>query len=105
MKQLLCAFCISASLCAQVHAVQAVAVVARDTSTGQIGVAVISHSFAIGQLVPWAEAGVGAVATQGRLDPSYGPEGLYLLRNGKTALDSMRALIAADEEVPGRSQW
>ena len=46
-------------------------IVARDAATGQIGVAVQSHWFAVGQIVPWAEAGVGAVATQSFVDPSY----------------------------------
>src|SRR6185437_15809582 len=55
-------------------------------------------SFAVGRLVPWAQAGVGAIALQGTLDPSFGAEGLYLLRNGKTALNAMQALIAADPD-------
>jgi uncharacterized Ntn-hydrolase superfamily protein len=71
-------------------------VVARDPVTGQIGVAVQSHWFAVGQIVPWAEAGVGAVATQSFVDPSYGKLGLDLLRAGKSAPDALRALLGGD---------
>ena len=71
-------------------------IVARDPSSGQIGVAVQSHWFAVGQIVPWAEAGVGAVATQSFVDPSYGKLGLDLLRAGKSAPDALRGLLGGD---------
>ncbi|HUR79777.1 MAG TPA: DUF1028 domain-containing protein [Thermoanaerobaculia bacterium] len=71
-------------------------VVARDPKTGQVGVAVQSHWFAVGQIVPWAEAGVGAVATQSFVDPSYGKLGLDLMRAGKSAPDALRALLNGD---------
>lgn len=71
-------------------------IVARDAETGQIGVAVQSHWFAVGQIVPWAEAGVGAVATQSFVDPSYGKLGLELLATGKSAPETLRGLITAD---------
>ena len=71
-------------------------IVARDPATGQMGVAVQSHWFAVGQIVPWAEAGVGAVATQSFVDPSYGKLGLDLLRAGKSAPDALRALLGGD---------
>ena len=58
--------------------------------------AVQSHWFAVGQIVPWAEAGVGAVATQSFVDPSYGQLGLDLLRTGKSAPDALRGLLGAD---------
>src|SRR5215213_2805454 len=58
-------------------------IVARDAETGELGVAVQSHWFSVGQVVPWAEAGIGAVATQSFVDPSYGKLGLDLLRAGK----------------------
>ena len=51
-------------------------IVARDPATGQLGVAVQSHWFSVGSVVSWAEAGVGAVATQSFVDPAYGPRGL-----------------------------
>jgi uncharacterized Ntn-hydrolase superfamily protein len=71
-------------------------IVARDPTTGQLGVAVQSHWFSVGPLVPWAEAGVGAVATQSFVEVSYGPLGLELMRAGKTAEQALRALIAGD---------
>jgi uncharacterized Ntn-hydrolase superfamily protein len=71
-------------------------IVARDPATGQVGVAVQSHWFAVGQIVPWAEAGVGAVATQSFVDPSYGKLGLDLLRAGKSGPDTLRALLGGD---------
>lgn len=72
-------------------------IVARDSATRQLGVAVQSHWFSVGALVPWAEAGVGAVATQSFIEVSYGPLGLDLMRAGKTAPEALRALVAADE--------
>jgi uncharacterized Ntn-hydrolase superfamily protein len=71
-------------------------IVARDPVTGEMGVAVQSHWFAVGQIVPWAEAGVGAVATQSFVDPSYGKLGLDLLRAGKSAPAALRALLGGD---------
>lgn len=72
-------------------------IVARDAKTGEIGVAVQSHWFAVGPLVPWAEAGVGAVATQSFVDPSYGKLGLDLLKAGRSGPDALKGLLAADE--------
>jgi len=71
-------------------------IVARDKKTGEMGVAVQSHWFSVGADVPWAEAGVGAVATQSFVDPSYGPKGLELMRLGKSASETLKQLIAAD---------
>lgn len=72
-------------------------IVARDPATGDLGVAVQSHWFSVGSVVPWAESGVGAVATQSFAEPSYGPLGLDLMRAGKSAPEALRALVAADE--------
>jgi uncharacterized Ntn-hydrolase superfamily protein len=72
-------------------------IVARDPATGELGVAVQSHWFSVGPIVPWAEAGVGAVATQSFADPSYGKLGLDLMRAGKSAPDTLKALLAGDE--------
>src|SRR5262245_23641909 len=72
-------------------------IVARDPATGDIGVAVQSHWFSVGSVVPWAEAGLGAVATQSFVDPSYGQLGLQLMRAGKSAPDALKALLAGDE--------
>ena len=71
-------------------------IVAFDPATGEMGVAVQSHWFAVGGEVPWAEAGVGAVATQSFIDPSYGPLGLNLMRAGKSAPDALHGLLIAD---------
>ncbi len=72
-------------------------IVARDPETGEMGVAVQSHWFSVGPIVPWAEAGVGAVATQSLVDPAYGPLGLELMRTGRTAPEALRSLLAGDE--------
>jgi hypothetical protein len=60
-------------------------IVARDPNTGELGVAVQSHWFAVGPIVPWARPGIGAVATQANVEVSYGPRGLELLERGVTA--------------------
>ena len=57
-------------------------IVAHDPATGQMGVAVQSHWFSVGSIVTWAEAGVGAIATQSFVDPAYGPRGLELMKSG-----------------------
>jgi uncharacterized Ntn-hydrolase superfamily protein len=72
-------------------------IVAFDPANGEMGVAVQSHWFAVGGEVPWAEAGVGAVATQSFIDPSYGPLGLELMRAGKSAPDALHGLLIADD--------
>lgn len=72
-------------------------IVALDPETGQLGVAVQSHWFSVGPLVPWAEPGVGAVATQSFVDVSYGPLGLEMMKAGKTASQALAALVLADE--------
>lgn len=71
-------------------------IVARDPSTGELGVAVQSHWFSVGTLVPWGEAGVGIVATQAMVEPSYGPLGLKMMQFGKTANQALTGLLAAD---------
>ena len=72
-------------------------IVARDPATGELGVAVQSHWFSVGSIVAWAEAGVGAVATQSFVDPSYGKNGLDLMRSGRSAPDTLKELLAKDE--------
>ena len=71
-------------------------IVAYDSATGELGVAVQSHWFSVGPLVPWAEAGVGAVATQTFIEASYGPLGLELMRAGRSATQTLAALVAGD---------
>ena len=72
-------------------------IVARDPATGELGVAVQSHWFSVGPVVPWAEAGVGAIATQSLVNISFGPKGLELLKSGKTAQEALDILIQGDE--------
>jgi uncharacterized Ntn-hydrolase superfamily protein len=72
-------------------------IVARDPRTGEMGVAVQSHWFSVGSNVAWAEAGVGAVATQSFIDPSYGRNGLDLMRGGAAAGEALKTLLARDE--------
>ena len=71
-------------------------IVARDKETGEFGVAVQSHYFQVSPAVPWALAGVGAVATQSQVNISYGPLGLDLLQAGYTAEQAVRALTSGD---------
>jgi len=72
-------------------------IVAHDPATGQMGVAVQSHWFSVGSIVSWAEAGVGAIATQSFVDPAYGPRGLELMKSGLTAEQALEALLLVDE--------
>lgn len=72
-------------------------IVACDLASGQWGVAVQSKFLAVGSVVPWAEPHVGAIATQSYANPRYGPDGLALLREGRTAEEVVDALTAADE--------
>jgi len=71
-------------------------IIARDTTTGQIGIAVATRFFAVGALVPHIAAGVGAIATQALINPYYGIDGLALLRQGRAAPDIVATLIATD---------
>jgi uncharacterized Ntn-hydrolase superfamily protein len=71
-------------------------IVARDSATGELGVAVQSHWFSVGPVVPWVEAGVGAVATQSLVEVSYGPLGLEMMRSGKTAQQALDGLLGSD---------
>ena len=72
-------------------------IVARDAETGEMGVAVQSHWFSVGSIVTWAEAGVGAIATQSFVDPAYGPRGLELMKSGLSAEQALAALLLVDE--------
>jgi uncharacterized Ntn-hydrolase superfamily protein len=70
---------------------------ACDLERGEWGVVVQSKFLAVGSVVPWAEAKVGAVATQAWANPRYGPEGLELLREGRSADEVVQALVGADD--------
>ena len=77
-------------------------IVARDPSTGELGVAVQSHWFAVGPIVPWAQPGVGAVATQANAEVAYGPRALELLKQGLDARSALARLLDEDPGSTGR---
>jgi len=79
-----------------VRPVSTYSIVARDPVTGDLGVAVQSHWFSVGALVPWARAGVGAVATQSMVEASYGPKGLDLMAAGQGAIPVLSNLLEQD---------
>lgn len=78
-------------------------IVARDAATGDLGVAVATKAPAVGSVVPWARAGVGAVATQAFTNPDFGPRGLDLLAGGMTPREVLSTLLSGDEQ-PERRQ-
>ena len=77
-------------------------IVARDPQTGELGAAVQSHYFSVGPVVPWVEAGVGAVCTQSLVLVDYGPNGLDLMRSGMSAQQALDSLLRADAHNEGR---
>lgn len=77
-------------------------IAARDPAIGVLGVAVQSHWFSVGPIVPWCEAGTGVVATQAFADPGYGPQVLDLLRAGRPAPAALSALTSIDEQADRR---
>jgi len=101
-----CLFAVALALAARAASaeipVHTFSIVARDSVTGDLGVAVQSHYFAVGPVVPWAEPGVGAVATQSLVEVAYGPRGLALMKGGKSAPDALAELVQADSGRGGR---
>jgi uncharacterized Ntn-hydrolase superfamily protein len=89
-------YAIVLSVVMAVPALATFSIVAIDPVTGDLGVAVASRVFGVGNHVPWAEAGVGAVATQASMNGGYGPRGLELLRQGLTAQQVIDKLLAED---------
>jgi uncharacterized Ntn-hydrolase superfamily protein len=77
-------------------------IVACDLEARQWGVGVQSKFLAVGSVVPWAEPGVGAIATQSYANPRYGPDGLALLRDGKSAEEAIATLTTADKDEAHR---
>jgi uncharacterized Ntn-hydrolase superfamily protein len=71
-------------------------IVARDTETGEFGIAVASRFFAVGAIVPYMAGGIGAIATQAFISPLYGTDGLELLRRGKSAEEVLQAVVGRD---------
>jgi uncharacterized Ntn-hydrolase superfamily protein len=74
-------------------------IVARDPETGELGVAVQSHWFSVGPIVPWVRPGVGAVATQSIAEPAYGPRALDRLAGGASAPEALDELLRADPQA------
>jgi uncharacterized Ntn-hydrolase superfamily protein len=100
--------CLSLLLMVGIHAipqslppVSTFSIVAIDPETGELGVAVASRYFSVGSVVPWAMADVGAVATQADVNVGYGQQALDLLRQGMTAPDALKKLLAEDK-FPGK---
>ena len=77
-------------------------IVAHDPANGDLGVAVQSKFLAVGSVVPWARAGMGAVATQSYANVTYGPEGLRLMAAGWTAQEALTQLLRMDEDASQR---
>jgi uncharacterized Ntn-hydrolase superfamily protein len=77
-------------------------IVARDPDTGELGVAVQSHWFSVGAVVPWARPGIGAVATQANAEIAHGPHALDLLARGASASEALEAVLAADDAAASR---
>lgn len=77
-------------------------IVGYDPETSDLGIAVQSKFLAVGAVVPWARAGVGAIATQSYANTSYGPRGLELLAAGRTAAEALAELLAGDEQADKR---
>jgi uncharacterized Ntn-hydrolase superfamily protein len=77
-------------------------ILARDSETGELGVAVQSHWFSVGPIVPWGAPGVGVVATQANAEISYGPRALELLASGTGAEDALAQLLAQDPASQSR---
>jgi uncharacterized Ntn-hydrolase superfamily protein len=94
---LLFTFTLRAQLLTGDPLVHTYSIIAVDSVTGQIGAAVQSHWFSVGSVVTWAEAGVGAVATQSFVNPAFGPKGLELLKAGKSPNEVLKMLLEDDE--------
>ena len=105
MKRLSIAFVLvfscSASAADHPKPVATFSIVARDATTGQMGIAVASRYFSVGSVVPWAMADVGAVATQANVNVGYGPKAIDLLRQGSSAQQVADRLLAEDT-FPGK---
>src|SRR5206468_6048723 len=87
---------------AQPETIATFSVAAYDPSTGEVGVAVQSRFFAVGSVVPWCKAGVGAVATQAFGQPEYGREGLELMEQGYTPGSAICKLLTSDDKKEQR---
>lgn len=95
MRRSICFWSIALGFLSQAHGT--FSIVAYDPATQELGIAVQSRAFSVGAGVPWAEAGVGAIATQASTNESFGPRGLALLREGLSAQETLDRLIESDE--------
>jgi uncharacterized Ntn-hydrolase superfamily protein len=95
-KHLMLIFVFATFLYSQKRPISTYSIVAYDEKTGEMGVAVQSHWFSVGSVVPWAKAGVGAVATQSFVKIEYGPDGLELMEKGLTAQEALDSLVSRD---------
>jgi len=86
----------------EVQAVNTFSIVARDPDTGELGVAVASRFFAVGTVVPWAKAGVGAIATQSFANTSFGWRGLEMLESGLSPDEALKNLLRNDDNPSQR---
>jgi uncharacterized Ntn-hydrolase superfamily protein len=104
-KSLWCAFllfvAVNIAIPQSLPPVSTFSIVAIDPQTGELGVAVASRYFSVGSVVPWAMADVGAVATQANVNVGYGQQALDLLRQGMTAPEVLKKLLA-DDKFPGK---
>src|SRR5215467_1321917 len=99
----LCLFLAVAAACQPLPPVSTFSIVAIDPQNGDMGVAVASRYFSVGSVVPWALADVGAVATQANVNVGYGPQAIDLLRQGMTAPEVLKKLLA-DDKFPGKDE-
>ncbi len=97
MQRILSIFCLITLLVAQNRPVSTYSIVALDEETGELGVAVQSHWFSVGTVVPWVKAGVGAVATQSFVKIDYGPDGLAMMSDGCTPDEVLAELLSGDD--------
>ena len=105
MNKLLCCLiflCLTYITCQASPLVHTYSIVARDNASGQMGVAVQSHWFAVGSRVAWAEAGVGAIATQAMTNAQFGPKGLGLLTRGIPPKRVLKLLLMQDKGAENR---
>src|SRR5215467_10212093 len=104
MRRVLLSFCLflaTAAVSQSLPPVSTFSIVAIDPQNGDMGVAVASRYFSVGSVVPWALADVGAIATQANVNVGYGPQAIDLLRQGLTAPEALKKLLA-DDKFPGK---
>ncbi len=94
--------CLAATASAEAPQPSTFSIVAADPEAGELGVAVASRFFAVGSVVPWAKAGVGAVATQSNANTTFGPRGLELMERGTSARETLDVLLRSDDGRDGR---